>query len=107
MKHLAKSIFLMLVLAFVLIFAQNGRFAFLENKVDAIQNSNTITVTEGTNINAAVSPDHNKIVMDLQGVLWTLPADGGEAKRITSDYDDPALPVWSPDGGQIAFQSYK
>lgn len=67
----------------------------------------TVTLTEGTNIAVAVSPSHNNLVMDLQGVLWTLPQAGGPAKRITGNFDDPALPDWSPDGRRIVFQSYK
>lgn len=66
-----------------------------------------VTVREGTNIAVSVSPNHKNLVMDLQGVLWTLPLKGGIAKRITDNVDDASRPDWSPDGKQIAYQSYK
>jgi Tol biopolymer transport system component len=67
----------------------------------------SVTLTEGTNLAATVSPDGDRIVMDLQGVLWGLPSSGGTARRLTDDLADPALPDWSPDGGTVAFQSYR
>ena len=33
----------------------------------------SVTVTEGTNVNVALSPDHKTIIMDLQEALWALP----------------------------------
>lgn len=38
-----------------------------------------ITLTEGTSMSAAVSPDRRSIAIDLLGSLWILPAHGGEA----------------------------
>ncbi len=35
--------------------------------------------------------------------LWLLPADGGEARQITTARDGVSGYVWSPDGSQIAF----
>ncbi|MFT4030824.1 MAG: amidohydrolase family protein [Siphonobacter sp.] len=69
---------------------------------DSIQ----VTLTEGTNIAMALSPDHSTLVMDLQGTLWTLPFGGGKAKAITDGLGDCRQPSWSPDGRQIAFQAY-
>jgi hypothetical protein len=49
--------------------------------VSAAKNSatRTLTVTEGTNVNVTVSPDHKMIIMDLQETLWSLPIAGGTA----------------------------
>jgi len=66
-----------------------------------------ITVTVGTNVAAAVSPADGHIVMDLQGVLWSLPKTGGAAQRLTEDFLEPARPDFSPDGRSVAFQAYK
>jgi hypothetical protein len=41
-----------------------------------------VTVSEGTSMAVAVSPDGSTLAMDLQGSIWTLPAAGGTAKRI-------------------------
>jgi len=35
--------------------------------------------------------------------LWMLPADGGEAKRVTTGYGGVAGPTWAPDSKRIAF----
>ncbi len=66
-----------------------------------------VTVSEGTNMAAAVSPDGQRIVIDLQGTLWVREADGTEARAITDMYYDARQPQWSPDGSRIVFQSFR
>jgi Tol biopolymer transport system component len=66
-----------------------------------------LTFTEGTNFAVAVSPQGTRLVMDLQGTLWLLPAEGGEARPLTDGLGDDRLPDWSPDGKRIAFQSFR
>ena len=66
-----------------------------------------VTVTEGTNLAAAVSPDQRTIVVDLQGTLWAIPFQGGSAIRLTDPLLEPARPAYSPKGGAIAFQAYR
>ncbi|MBD3236283.1 MAG: hypothetical protein GF330_06255 [Candidatus Eisenbacteria bacterium] len=53
----------------------------------------------------APSPDGSQIVFSYQGDLWLVPAEGGEARRLTAHpaYDGRA--IWSPDGRWIAFPS--
>jgi len=65
-----------------------------------------VTLTEGTSMSAAVSPDRRSIAIDLLGSLWILPFRGGEAKRITPDLLEARQPTWSPDSQAIAFQGY-
>lgn len=65
-----------------------------------------VTLTEGTSMAAAVSPDHHWIAIDLVGALWVLPFTGGEAKRITPDVLEARQPTWSSDSKSIAFQGY-
>ena len=65
-----------------------------------------VTVSEGTSMSVAVSPDGKTLAMDMQGSIWTLPASGGTAKRITGLFNDARQPVWSPDGKWITFFGY-
>src|ERR1700688_776089 len=65
-----------------------------------------VTVSEGTNIAATVSPDQSTIIVDLQGTLWSIPFKGGNAKQLTDPMLEPARPDFSPKGDAVAFQSY-
>lgn len=67
----------------------------------------SVSLAEGTNFAAAVSPDGQAIAIDLLGILWILPFGGGDARRLTDHYADLGRPCWSPDGTRIAFQSYR
>jgi len=66
----------------------------------------TLTITEGTSMSAAVSPDRRSIAIDLLGSLWILPIRGGAATRITPELLEARLPTWSADSQSIAFQGY-
>ena len=66
-----------------------------------------VEVTEGTNFAVAASPDGEQLVMDLQGTLWLLPAAGGSAEALTDGLGDDRLPDFHPEGGQVAYQSFR
>ena len=65
-----------------------------------------LNLHEGSALTLALSGDGHSIVMNFMGNLWTMPATGGTATRISSLSQDTAYPTWSPDGKTIAFQSY-
>ncbi len=66
-----------------------------------------VRVTEGTSFAVAASPDGAELVIDLQGVLWRLPAAGGAAEPLTDGLGDDRLPDFHPDGARVAYQSYR
>ena len=53
----------------------------------------------------AVHPDGSTIAFSYQGDLWTVPADGGRAERLTIHEAYEGQPRWRPNGEQIAFTS--
>lgn len=52
-----------------------------------------------------ISPDGRTIAFAYQGDIWTVPATGGHATRLTSMPSYDSSPVWSPDSRRIAFAS--
>lgn len=66
-----------------------------------------VTVHEGTSMSVAISPDGQTLATDMQGSIWTMPARGGEMKRITDVFNDARQPMWSPDGKTIVFFAYR
>jgi tricorn protease len=46
---------------------------------------------------------HTQIVFSFAGDLWSVPREGGDAKRLTTGTGVETDPVLSPDGSQIAF----
>ncbi|UFH56474.1 LpqB family beta-propeller domain-containing protein [Spirosoma sp. KNUC1025] len=72
------------------------------HKADSLQ----VTVTQGTNMAADLSPDKTQIAIDLQGTIWLVPVAGGVARPITDALGDCRQPCWSPDGQQIVFHAF-
>jgi Tol biopolymer transport system component len=65
----------------------------------------TFTVMEGTWMTVDVSPDGKTLVFDLLNNIYSMPAEGGEAKVI---HGGPALarsPRFSPDGSKLLYFS--
>ena len=61
--------------------------------------------SEGTWLSLDVSPDGQTIVFELLGDIYTMPASGGAASRITSGPAFDSQPRYSPDGKRIVFLS--
>ncbi len=53
----------------------------------------------------AISPDGKTVAYSYKGDIWTVSANGGQARQITTNPAYDAYPVWSPDSKQIAFAS--
>ena len=63
----------------------------------------TFSTDEVTWPSIDVSPDGRTILFDVLGDLYTLPIEGGQAKRIMGGLSFESQPVYSPDGKTIAF----
>ncbi|MFJ2577209.1 amidohydrolase family protein [Kitasatospora aureofaciens] len=69
--------------------------------------SRTLAFTAGTNAAVALSPDGERMVVEVQGVLWALPRRGGTASALTAPGLEPTRPAWSPNGSAVAFCAYQ
>src|ERR1043165_6190509 len=53
----------------------------------------------------AISPDRKEIAFVSGGDIWTVPAEGGEARLLVSHPATESRPLYSPDGKRLAFVS--
>jgi len=63
------------------------------------------TATEGSWMSVDVSPDGSTLLFDHLGDIFTVPAAGGAATRITRGMGFDSQPRYSPDGEHIVFTS--
>ena len=54
-----------------------------------------------------ISPDGTKIVFNYKGDLYIVPTAGGEARQITTNSAYDTDPMWTADGKEIIFASYR
>lgn len=99
-RCLSLSVFIKIVLCSLLMSSVGAHFPALQTR------NIEITLTEGTNIAAALSPDGSRLAIDLLGRIWVVPFTGGAARALTDPWGDARQPSWSPDGQRIAFQAY-
>ena len=95
-----RVVFLGLASVAVLAFTARGKGPEL------LQETHEVTIREGTNMAAVLSPDGSTLALDALGRIWVLPVEGGVARPLTDPLGDARQPTWSPDGVRIAFQAY-
>lgn len=63
-----------------------------------------VVVTEGTNLRIDIGPD-GRIVTDLLGGVWQIPAAGGDARAVRGTVRPARAPRISPDGSALVYES--
>ncbi|MFE2520149.1 amidohydrolase family protein [Streptomyces mirabilis] len=67
----------------------------------------SLSFSEATNGAATLSPAGDRLIVEIQHVLWSLPRTGGRAVPLTPAGLEPDRPTHSPDGKLIAFCAYQ
>jgi tricorn protease len=76
--------------------------------VPSIGAQSTEIATDGAPLwlrDVKISPNGDLIAFTYMGDIWTVPVEGGEARRLTMRDSYESSPIWSPDGSKIAFAS--
>ncbi|MFE1772444.1 amidohydrolase family protein [Streptomyces sp. NPDC059008] len=66
-----------------------------------------LSFTAATNGAASLAPAGDRLIAEIQNVLWSLPRAGGDAVALTPPDLEPTRPVHSPDGRRIALCAYR
>ncbi|KUJ67320.1 amidohydrolase [Streptomyces albus subsp. albus] len=66
-----------------------------------------LSFTTATNGAATLAPSGDRLIAEVQNVLWSIPRHGGEATALTPADLEPTRPVYSPDGSLIAVCAYR
>ena len=67
----------------------------------------SLSFTRATNGSATLAPAGDRLVAEVQGVLWSQPRSGGAARALTPPDLEPGRPTHSPDGALVAFCAYR
>jgi Tol biopolymer transport system component len=67
----------------------------------------SLSFTRATNGSATLAPAGDRLVTEVQGVLWSVPRTGGPARPLTPADLEPNRPTYSPDGTLVAFCAYR
>ncbi|MFE3032684.1 amidohydrolase family protein [Streptomyces canus] len=67
----------------------------------------TLTLTAATGGSATLSPAGDRLVAEVQNVLWSIPRTGGTAVALTPPGLEPTRPQFSPDGSSLVVCAYR
>ncbi|MET7938326.1 amidohydrolase family protein [Streptomyces sp. NPDC005322] len=67
----------------------------------------SLSFTGATNGAATLSPSGDRLIAEVQNVLWSVARKGGEAVQLTPPDLEPTRPVFSPDGELLAICAYR
>ncbi|MYY87348.1 amidohydrolase family protein [Streptomyces sp. SID335] len=66
-----------------------------------------LSFTRVTNGAATLAPGADRLIVEAQATLWSVPRTGGEAVPLTPAGLEPNRPVHAPDGTSVAFGAYQ
>lgn len=67
----------------------------------------TLSLTAATGGSATLSPAGDRLVAEVQNVLWSIPRTGGTAVALTAPGLEPTRPQFSPDGSRLVVCAYR
>jgi len=105
--HYLKPITLIIFFLFSIINAQEKKEKWDVSNPQGDWNfkDHKLSTNEGTWMNLDVSPDGSKIVFDLLGDIYIMPATGGKATLLREGIPFEIQPRFSPDGKKLSFTS--
>lgn len=74
---------------------------------DAEEEAPVLTYHELTGGSVTARPGGRTLIAEVQGVLWSVPRDGGAARQLTGWSLEATRPALSPDGGTVAVCGYR
>ncbi|WP_221356095.1 amidohydrolase family protein [Streptomyces beigongshangae] len=75
--------------------------------VAAPRTGTLLSFTGATNGAATPAPGGDRLIAEVQSVLWSIPRAGGRAVPLTPADLEPNRPVYAPDGALVAFCAYR
>ncbi|MET9832082.1 amidohydrolase family protein [Streptomyces sp. NPDC006385] len=73
----------------------------------AASGTTTLTFTAATGGSATLAPSGDRLVAEVQNVLWSVPRKGGTAVPLTPPGLEPTRPQFSPDGSLLVVCAYR
>ncbi|MFJ6388103.1 amidohydrolase family protein [Streptomyces sp. NPDC091972] len=67
----------------------------------------TLTLTAATGGSATLSPAGDRLIAEVQNLLWSIPRTGGAAIPLTPPGLQPTRPQFSPDGNRLVVCAYR
>ncbi|MEV6167069.1 amidohydrolase family protein [Streptomyces sp. NPDC051954] len=73
----------------------------------ASSSGTTLSFTAATGGSATLAPSGDRLIAEVQNVLWSVPRDGGPAVALTPPGLEPTRPQFSPDGSRLVVCAYR
>ncbi|MDO0930938.1 amidohydrolase family protein [Streptomyces sp. DG2A-72] len=73
----------------------------------AASGTTTLSFTAATGGSATLAPSGDRLIAEVQNVLWSVPRGGGAAVALTPPGLEPTRPQYSPDGSRLVVCAYR